>query len=162
MDRILKQGINAARDNLYINILKSTSRKRQDILSDCRDEFQLATFLLTIIIIHLATCYRAGVSCAVHRVFSSLALALILTLGQHFLLLISIPVAVGALLVGGRRHGLVALYLRGAGVGAGDGWGGVGAGLWVKGAVTNVAALSSAASALVGWGAGCIITIEFI
>lgn len=99
--------------------------------------FQLATSLLTIIIIHLATRHRARVSCAVHRVVSSLGLTLILTLGQQLLLLISISVAVGALLIGGRRHRLVAFSLCGAGVGAGDRWGGVGVALRVKGAVAT-------------------------
>lgn len=70
------------------------------------------------------------------------------SLGQHLLLLISIPVAVGALLIGRRRHRLVALLLCGAGVGAGYRRGGVGdAALGVEGAIANVTAQSAAAGA---------------
>lgn len=139
---------------LYINIKKA--------LAGRDGHYFIATLIstspLTIIIIPLATSHWTRVRRAVHGVVSS---PLALILGQHLLLLLSIPVAVRALLVGRRRHRLVAFCLCGAGVGAGDRWGGVGAALWVKGAVAHVATWSSGVGAF-GCGAGCVVTIQFI
>lgn len=134
---------------------------KQDIKTGINATFSIwllhLTISLTITIINLSTRYRTRVSRAVHWVVSSLAL--ILTLGQHLLLLISIPVAVRALLVGRRRHRLIAFCFCGCGVGAGDGRGGVGVALRVKGAISDVAAWYGGGNA---FSAGCIITIEFI
>lgn len=88
-------------------------------------------------------------------------MALVLTLGQHLLLLVSVAVAVGALLVRRGRHRLVTLSLGGAGVAAGGGRAGVGGGaataLGVKGAVADVAARAARPGAF-----GRVITVQFI
>ena len=123
---------------------------------------------LTVIIIHLAARHWAGVSGAVHGVVSCLALGLVLC--QHLLLLVSVAVAVGALLIGRGGHRLVAFSLGGAGVGAGHGRAGVvggaaaalrvkgaAAALGVKGAVADVAAWSAGCRAF-----GCVVTVKFI
>lgn len=109
-------------------------------------------------IIGMSSCHRTGIRRAVRRGASSLAYRA--ALGQHLLLLLSITVAVRALLVNGWRHRVVALSLGAAG--AGYGRGGIGgAALGVKGTVAGAALRSSRVCGIAS-AAGTAVGVELI
>lgn len=104
--------------------------------------------LTIIIIIALVASHWTGISCAVHWVVPPL----VLILRQHFLLLLSVSIAVRALLICGRGHRLV-VFSFGCDRAR---WGRVGV-VWVEGAVAHYWFCG-----VFGCSARCIVTIQFI